>query len=160
MSEHGHDLYLEVDGFDSTRCSHFVREAVLPLLTGPKLPRTDAAVRIRDYLQRFGSRVYLWTDAPNYDGWLLSELIADIRHEMPEIRVCVPEFRGNVARLVYGIAIEKAYRNGLLQRHHALDDAKARRAGWRAAKRVAPRQIREAIEEAAQPKKVGREHPV
>ncbi len=147
VSEHGCSLYLEIADFDLARCSQFVRATVLPLLSGIMVPQAEAAGRIRDYLRLFGSRVHLWTDAPNYDAWLLSELIAGIRQEIPEIRVCVPEFRGEVARRVYALAIEDAYRNGL-RRHHGLDDAKALCAGWSAAKRVSPRQIREAIEAA------------
>lgn len=142
VSENNRTLYLELDKVDPRGYSQFCKEVVLPLLDGgPKVAWDDAAARVRDYLCSFGSVVNLWTDSPGYDGTFLAELVASVRAELPEIRICVPEFDGFFARMNYVNRSEALFESRQLRRHHALDDAKAMREGWLAVKRSKPGQI-------------------
>ena len=145
VSEHNRSLYLELEGVTPEMCSPFVLDSVLPLLNGgPKTSRDDAAVRVRDYLVSFGCAVTLWTDSPGYDAFLLSELVAGVRKELPEIRICTPEFDGLSARMHYVNHSEVLFETRQLRRHHALDDAKAMRNGWLAVQRCKPSKIEDA----------------
>ena len=150
VSEDGRELYLELDGVDPAACSPFVRECVLPLLDGNPVSRESAALAVRDYLRSFGTRVNLWTDGADYDLALLSSLTAGT--PIPLLRVCRPEFGSVACQSAYERALGLAYADGPLRRHHALGDAKALRAAWIAARKVAPRQIHAAIARAPHPK--------
>ena len=147
VSETDRSLYLELDEVDPRSCSQFCRDVVLPLLDADqKTARDDAAIRIRDYLGSFGGAVTIWTDHPGYDVFLLRELLANVRGTLPELRICVPEFARFIPRMTYRNHMEALFERKQLRRHHALDDAKAMRAGWIAVRNSAPSEIRMAVE--------------
>ncbi len=149
VSESDRILYLELDEVDPRSCSQFCRDVVLPLLdAGQKTSRDDAATRARDYLGSFGGAVTLWTDHPGYDVFLLRELLANVGGTLPEIRICVPEFARFIPRMTYLNHVEALFETKQLRRHHALDDARAMRAGWIAVRNTAPSEIRLMSEDA------------
>jgi len=126
VDEAGRALYVELDDVGPSVCSAFVQAAVLPLLQGPAVSRARAEELLLEYLAAYqGDDVVLWSDSPAYDVTLLRELF----EVAPPWRVEVPSFEDDRHQTAYYCAVERAFTAGL-RRHHALDDAKAARAGW------------------------------
>lgn len=95
------------------RCSEFVRDTVLPLLDGPRLPRAALAAQFVDWLRARGERVTLVSDS-GYDRWAIAELLQS--EDLPE---GVDWLRVPVAYRL----LDQAAASLELRRHHALDDA-------------------------------------
>ncbi len=131
-------FYAELsDTYVTADCSPFAREAVLPLLEGGPALMT---------LRELGERLATWiaylpgkecasfvSDSVAWD-WPLVWDIFQARGAWPDrlSREPVP-IHPLVAYPAFEHACERAYRDDLLRRHHALDDARANRAGWAAA---------------------------
>jgi hypothetical protein len=127
-AEDGRTLYIELMDWTPAECSHFVREVVLPLLGDPREQKSavEAAAAIRAWLDDLAP-VTLMCDS-SLDYQMLGELWYEAGASKP---VAI------VAAIIYSPSIEgEIAREGLyasdLRRHHALDDAKALLAAWRA----------------------------
>ncbi len=87
----GREFYAELsDTYQSSDCSDFVLETVLPLLTGgeARMSEVQAADRLKRYIVGIGKEAQLMSDAPHYD-WPLVKYLFDF-YGWPEnlIRKC------------------------------------------------------------------------
>lgn len=108
ISEDGaREFYAEVEPLPET-CSDFVRERVLPQLSGPKLPADELARAFLEWLRGFGTDVELFSDS-DADRDLLENLCAgtamDILGSVACAWRCLPGGNG-------------------VNPHHALEDAR------------------------------------
>lgn len=133
VSEDGlHEFYGERSDFDRSLCSDFVRAAVLPLLGQRPAAIADETTlgrRLKDWLQRFADAapVIVCVDHPT-DWELFAYLVRDEDTlETPawlkgqSIRASIDPAEVERHRVAHGHAA-----------HHALHDAQALRAAWRA----------------------------
>jgi hypothetical protein len=134
VDELGRTFYAEIDGFELAACSPFVWTNVLPLFTGPAFSFQEVATLVRRWLADAGEECQVVTDAPEYDFDLLKWLLGD-------------DWPSNLAKQaqrfdayttwqhadVYARARQAAYRPGWPE-HHALADAIALQASWKAVK--------------------------
>ena len=110
----------------------FARMAVLPQLEGGATRLTMAELReqLKAWLENFGKPVKLATDSLSWDWPWIQEIFEDIATWPPNLDgkpLILPQ------ETEFNLATERAFSGGL-RRHHALDDAKANRLGWIAAK--------------------------
>lgn len=155
VSEDGaRELYGELsDTYQLSDCSDFVREAVLPHLQGgdARMTMRELAVRLVHWLIAFGEPVQLATDSLSWDWPWIGELYAEAAAYLREATPAWPAIKDSPSRgeavsrpanvdgrpfvltqsPSFNLAVEEAFASGL-RRHHALDDAKANRLGWRA----------------------------
>lgn len=142
VSEDGiREFYAELsDTYQLADCSDFVREAVLPHLQGGECRMTmkECAKRLIDWLVSFGysEQLQLATDSISWDWPWIGELFAEAGEGTPWPNVAskplILSFDADTGER-FNTALENAFSKGL-RRHHALDDAKANRLGWLAAK--------------------------
>lgn len=117
----------------------FVRAAVVPLLEGGDvlMDMEQLQTALRAWIESFEEPVQLATDSLAWDWpW-----IHEVFHEdgtwpnnldrRPLLLAFDHDQEGEI--LDYNTAVELGYASGL-RRHHALDDARANRAGWLAVK--------------------------
>ncbi len=130
-------FYAELsDTYEPSDCSEFVREIVLPLLNGGEalMSLRELRGRLKDWLESFGEPVTLATDSVAWD-WLQIQNLFPSPKDWPAPLDPHP-LRLNMNYLNdfdrFEEAIERAFAGGL-RRHHALDDARANLAGWKAA---------------------------
>ena len=139
VAESGEHIYVEVD--DWWAPTKFVRHAVLPLLTGPRLTRAEAGRAVRSFLEACGPS-HIWTDSPIYDGPLLRDLVGDAPSYVLKT-LGANSVKPGVYEVMdlhrYQQALEAEFAKGTLRRHHALDDAKASCAAWQATKHTIKR---------------------
>jgi len=119
IDDRGRTFYREVDGWDESSCSAFVRDMVLPLLDGRSAPRAQAAVDFVAWLQEVaaGAPVTLVSDS-GFDRWAVAELLH--RPDLPQ------DVLWQRVPIAYAELDRFAVQLGL-RRHHALDDAMALR---------------------------------
>lgn len=112
-------FYAELQGWDPQRASHFVREAVVPLLDGDAVPTELGAEALTNWLEERSRHMptTIISDS-GFDRWALAELFG--REDLP------PNTRWQRVPISYEALDETAQRLGL-RRHHALDDARALR---------------------------------
>lgn len=137
VSEDGREFYAERMDYDPTACSGFVRDTVLPLfgrVPGAACDREQFTERVRDWLQQLPAPVTVLYDfAGDRDllTWIASgHPTADLRPpaniaqkiQLGENTVCDPVFE-HAAALTY---------TDDWPQHHALADARALMAGYRA----------------------------
>lgn len=125
VAEDGRQLYFELAGITGAVCSPFVRETVLPLLSGPVVQPIEAARQVASFLSGYLS-VTFFTDAPRFDV----ELIKPFLPQKLAWSVAVPSFETEEAEIAFQIRYEQAFAKEGLRRHHALDDARALRLAW------------------------------
>lgn len=154
VSEDGNRVfYAELsDTYQSSQCSDFVREAVLPQLQGGDALMTmrELSVRLVDWLMAFGEQVQFATDSLRWDWPWIETIFADFGAYLLEDSAVWQEIKNHPHRLAgvarpanvngrpyllpqspeFHLAVEQAFERGLLRRHHALDDAKANRVAW------------------------------
>lgn len=131
VAEDGSEFYVELTGhYQSSECSAFVQEAVLPHLdpAAHGKPPRDAALSLAEWVFSLGDECILATDSIGYDFALVAELL--LEHK------CWPANLANDARVINreGVAarIEEYFqRTPSAIRHHALWDARALAAACR-----------------------------
>lgn len=130
IDETGREFYLEVNDFNWSYMSRFVRYVVLPLLGRPGalvVPEEEVQQRVRDWLRSLGEPVTLVVDSP-----------IDIRI-VPGLRRA-PEVEGAVLLdgakgALCGLWIDGYFASHRdVRRHHALEDARALRMAYLAVK--------------------------
>jgi hypothetical protein len=121
------EFYFEVAGVSPAICSPFVKENVLPLLSGSSLQPIEIATKLGAFLEPYHFDVTFFCSAPRYDIELLKPFLpARLRW-----RFAVPSFNDLASQELFEIAHEGAFASGL-RRHHALDDARALSVSWAA----------------------------
>lgn len=121
------EFYFEVAGVSPAICSPFVKESVLPLLSGSPLQPIEIAAKLGAFLEPYRSDVTFFCSAPRYDIELLKPYLPASLHW----RFAVPSFNDLASQELFEIAQERAFASGL-RRHHALDDARALSVSWTA----------------------------
>ena len=135
VSEDGREFYAERTDYYTTRCSDFVRETVLPLLgrvPGASCTRTELTDRVRDWFGQLPEPATVVFDSEK-DWLLLAVAMLGRPHSKPP---------GNFAKQLYLDSSVFAHplfeqaQNRLYTQdwppHHALADARALMAGYRA----------------------------
>ncbi|MDD4979534.1 MAG: 3'-5' exoribonuclease [Gallionella sp.] len=138
VSEDGsREFYAELsDTYQSSDCSDFVREAVLPQLQGGDALMTmdELTLRLANWIESFNQPVKLVTDSMSWDWPWIQELFY-LPGTWPENLDGKP---GQMYEIVdspfLDRAVEQAYKTHVprLRRHHALDDARVNRLAWTA----------------------------
>ena len=129
-AEDGRGLYVEIaegqsGGWSRADCNEFVRAAVLPQLQPEHAwPLQEAARRIRDFLIECGrsGQVEVFVDY-SVDAELVRKLLFDALHPAHELARWQLQQLGMHGNLVAESMLSKS------RHHHALDDARAFRAG-------------------------------
>lgn len=83
VSEDGREFYVELQGtWRREDCSDFVKEIVLPQLSGGSysLPTVDARTALLEFLTSFDTEIEIVTDAPQYDWELFCDLVYEAGH--------------------------------------------------------------------------------
>jgi hypothetical protein len=127
-------FYAECAGWSATECTQFVKDRVLPLLSGhPLEPLISVVERLHDYLANFDHAVVHCDYHGDWDwlSWLLidgseNEKWPSSLHHAPQ-HVDVSEWPA-VAREAAGHARSAWFSN--CNRHHAADDANGLRYAW------------------------------
>ena len=132
VAESGETFYAELDnGWSPESCSPFVRQEVLPQLTGGDFfqERSYAARRLADWLLEFGGPVRVVSDAPGYDWVLMMELLGDAAPENL-LPAPLPLYSDSFPELVPPLKESRAGAFSVSLPHHALNDAEALREAW------------------------------
>lgn len=132
VSEDGqHELYLEVQDFDRSKCNAFVQSAVWPQLgksDDAKVTKAELQSRLRSWFATLPCGVTLACDS-QHDRDLLADALDG---EWPEILQGWFDFRSQIDVGVFNRAVAH-YHTPDKPWHHALYDTQAHRAGWIAA---------------------------
>lgn len=140
VAEDGEHVYVEMDSWRTIATpSDFVRQAVLPQLTGPTMTPVQAMSAVAAFVERYNCPS-IWTDAPLYDGPLLADLLGP---DAPQYTLQTIGVSQGAAGAWHFVEVDD-YRRALLsefdrpgvRRHHALDDARASLAAWQRARRI------------------------
>lgn len=123
-----------VDSWIPADCSDFVREAVLPQLTGgaARMTETECAQHLKDWIEAINKPVELLSDSPSFDCPFIQDLFDRYAWPSNLSRECGWAAEGRPLD-VWNQAVEgfwEAMRRKGYGRHHALHDAMASRAGW------------------------------
>lgn len=112
-------FYAELDGWDRSRASDFVKDTVIPLLDGDAVPVAVGAEALTEWLGERARRTptTIISDS-GFDRWALAELFGG--EDLPA------NVRWQRVPVAYESLDEAAQRLNL-RRHHALDDARALR---------------------------------
>ena len=125
VTEAGDSFYAESTDFKVRFCSDFVKQTVLPLLTGPRLTPDDLRIALNNFLsaQPDGSQI-----ACDYyfDFELLVRAVGALP---PNIQKDYLDMAKIGDRETAVAAMEVYFASGKV-RHHALHDAEALRMGW------------------------------
>jgi hypothetical protein len=129
------NFYAELtDTYMATHCSTFVRERVLPLLTGAEAQLTSRECRdaLVAWFAGFGGPVEIVSDCLEYDFYVLLDLLGhDWPANLPQVGL---QFDARNDRAIQPNLVDARlhyYRgNSAQQKHHALHDALAMRASW------------------------------
>lgn len=129
ISEDGqHMFYGERSDFDERLCNDFVRSEVLPLLSGDRLSLGQLRPALRAWFQRLPRRVEIACDS-HIDFELLHTVLGE---EIPTNLVGRFDLRSLIDSTVFHHAVCRFHDLPGQPWHHALEDAKAHRAGWMA----------------------------
>lgn len=123
-SEDGHEFYAERNDFDLSKCSHFVKEAILPLL-GRESPivgtEEEIGTALRAWLTQF-KEVEICVDYST-DFELFGYLVRD-----PDTLALPAHIKGcNIRNIIDAADIERYWQENGRMAHHALHDARANR---------------------------------
>ena len=131
-----HSFYAELDEWHQDECSEFTRNIVLPHLEGGAyvMNRHELGHKLKLWINHFAAPVTLWSDAPDLDWRWLTWIFSSSGIGWPSNLVRQPkkfDFDATQGQRFHKTT-ESSYSQFGLRRHHALDDAKANRTGWRA----------------------------
>lgn len=119
VAENGEDLYAELsDTYQIEDCSEFVKEIVLPLLQGgdARMTEQECAGWLKVWIESFGQKCLLVSDAPDFDGPLIRELLDMVGWPSNLADYCVRSVHDDY---------DYFEDNPDATRHHALHDARA-----------------------------------
>jgi len=138
ISSGGHEFYYERNDFDVSKCSEFVKEGILPMLY--KQPnvgsKQDCADAVREWLNGLPYEQIVFVIDYYGDIQLLDDLMdGDYGSKVKDGYAAPISYIQVIAAEVDAerecvLESEMWYERNNGQRHHALDDAKANRAGW------------------------------
>ena len=135
VSEDGREFYAERTDYREDDCNDFVRETVLPVLGGvpdSACTRTELTDRLRDWFEQLPEPATIIYDFES-DWLLLVDAILGRTHKNPPANFGEPLHLGNssITHPVFERAQNLTYTPDWPP-HHALADARALRAGYRA----------------------------
>lgn len=134
VAEDGREFYAERTDYRHEDCNDFVRAAVVPVLgrvADAACTRTELASRLRAWFEALPEPATLVFDYSTDRDLLVDAFLGD-EFDAPPANVGDQLLLGEVgADPVYQTALNQAYVAGW-PRHHALADARAMRAGYRA----------------------------
>lgn len=134
VSEEDREFYAEGTDYRHKDCNDFVRAAVLPVLgrvAGAACTRTELTSRLRAWFEALPEPATLLFDYSTDRDLLVDAFLGD-EFDTPPANVGENLLLGEVGGdPVYQAALNRAYVTGW-PRHHALADARAMRAGYRA----------------------------
>lgn len=131
VADDGREFYAELNNtYDEQMCSDFVKENVLPVLSGEKFEMSieELSVKLSVWIESFGQPVTLWADAPSFDWIWLVEIFNHNNSVWPInlVRKCRSTLES--ASNSYHEACEEYWwlnqKDGAVQ-HHALWDARS-----------------------------------
>lgn len=126
VSEDGREFYAERIDFDESKCSQFVRLAVLPKL-GSSPAFVGTKLQIKEYLEKWLSQFDSIEVCVDYlPDWELFVELLDIEtyENKTGVSYCM------IGAFLNPLDIEQYWRENGRQNHHALHDAKANRAAF------------------------------
>ncbi|CAD6531783.1 hypothetical protein LMG27952_02621 [Paraburkholderia hiiakae] len=132
------EFYVELaDTWTPAECTPFVQRKVLPLLTGPRVPRAKAGAALREWFSQ-APRAVQAACGSETDWHFLLDLLGQ---PLPaNLAAHYYDLRPLVDTTVYDRTVA-AYYGAHAREHHALADAQAYRHGWLAwadARKAAP----------------------
>jgi hypothetical protein len=134
VAEDGREFYAERTDYRHEDCNDFVRAAVVPMLgrvADAACTRSELANRLRAWFEALPEPATLVYDYSTDRDLLVDAYLGD-EFDLPPANVGDNLLLGEVeSDLVYQHALNRAYVPGW-PRHHALADARAMRAGYRA----------------------------
>lgn len=131
-----HEFYAERTDFRREACSEFVRAAVLPLLgqvSGAGCDREELRTRLWAFFASLPGEVQLATDS-RHDLDLLGDALGE--GWPPNLARSVLDLREQLGHPAYDLAVGRYHAQPGRPWHHALHDAHANRAGWKAWKKL------------------------
>jgi hypothetical protein len=141
-------FYTELlDTYSEDICSSFVLKEVIPLLEAKpiagevnyksvhaQMTFADVQLHLKYWFAALIDPVQVWSDSPNHDWRYIQQIFTT---GLPYNLLPTPESiltDNTSANARYENRVELEYGQKILRRHHALDDAKAMRLGWKAIK--------------------------
>lgn len=131
VTEDGQEFYAERSDYRKEACSEFVHVAVLPLLGAPAnrvLTREQLAVELRAWLTALPNEVAICAD-DRTDYELLHDALDG---ELPRNITLIDEDWDLALTVTWGEAVARYHAQPGCPWHHALHDARAFLAGWKA----------------------------
>ena len=120
VSGDGREYYAEVEETDLSTVSDWLKQNVVPHLTGPRKPRKAIAAEIREFVGLDPEPMF-WGYFADYDWVLFCQLFGrmiDLPHRWPM-------FCRDVKQLAYHMGVSKAsFPKQTSTEHHALEDAR------------------------------------
>jgi hypothetical protein len=121
------EFYVELaDTCAPDDCTPFVQREVLPLLTGPRLPRIEASTTLRAWFDQAPRAIQAACDSET-DWRFLLDLLGEPRPA--NLAAHYYDLRPLIDTTVYDRAVAAYYLTDPRE-HHALVDAQAYRRGW------------------------------
>jgi 3' exoribonuclease, RNase T-like len=139
-------FYVELsDTYTQEDCSDFVLQVVLPLLDArpitesvnytqvyARMTLAETSLHLNNWFAALIDPVQVWSDAPNHDWRYVQQIFST--NGLPYNLLATPNAilgEDTSANARYHNTIEREYSQKTLRPHHALDDAKAMRLGWK-----------------------------
>ncbi|WP_176317512.1 3'-5' exoribonuclease [Burkholderia vietnamiensis] len=121
------EFYAELsDTWTLDDCSGFVKREVLPLLSGPRMPRAEVCVALREWLAQAPRAVQVACDSETDWRFVIDLLGAAWPANLADRYY---DLRPLIDTAIYDRTVTK-YHQTKRREHHALDDAHAYRCGW------------------------------
>ncbi len=132
VSEDGRTFYAELsDSWSPKDCDPSVLENIVPLLQGgdAQIAWSELPKKLLEWIEAFNVDAAIATDSIAWDWMWILEIFHEAGIWPQNLSIQPLHLTANAPEFIR--AAEIAYQSGLI-RHHALDDAKANREGWRA----------------------------
>lgn len=136
VAENNQTFYGELsDTYAPSDCSEFSQEHVLPLLQGGEalMTRKELVTRLKSWIENFNEPVQIAVDSLQWDWTWILRVFNDATWpanlaKRPALLTMNYLFNFDA----FEEAVEAAFVEGALRRHHALDDARANLIAYRA----------------------------
>lgn len=119
------EWYAEVSGWTLADCDPWVQRHVLPLMTGPSMPREEARASLRNWFATLPRSVQAACDSP-IDWRFLLDLLGK---RPPNLQPQRHDLAPLINTASYNNTLTAYFAAGHPE-HHALHDARAYRLGW------------------------------